>query len=434
YSTTDTRGVQYAGGIAGYSYGKIDNCYALGDLYATNYAGGIVGYLDGANAEVNNCFAINNKIDVSDQSGVAMRVIGGFKNGAQTPQSNNYALKTMVVSVNNVTQIIYDDPLEGISLYNNSLMQQSTYATQGWDFTNVWGIDEGEGYPYLLALVEEETPDIIAGDVNGDNTVNVSDYVTTASYILEQNPQPFVFAAADLDSNGTVNVADLVGVASIALTFEGAPRRAPMVGNPLQQGAVILDALMINHDNNGYQITIDMDNNVDISALQMDIDLPCGMTLVDASLTSRASNSHQVAFSETQSGNYRLLASSPSCRAFKDNEGAVLTLTLAGEPTGSITLSDIVFATPSASAYNHDGILLNPIMTGVNIINGNEAKIYSNGGNIIIESPASTVAQLIGINGVSSIVKVKEGRNVIPTPSKGVMIVKVNDKAVKLVF
>ena len=33
-------------------------------------------------------------------------------------------------------------------------MQRSTYETCGWDFDNVWGIDEGKGYPYLQWMRE----------------------------------------------------------------------------------------------------------------------------------------------------------------------------------------------------------------------------------------------------------------------------------------
>lgn len=149
FSVANVKGGIYAGGVAGYSYGATDNCYASGDIASTNFGAGVVGYLDGEKASVNNSFAINNRIDVSDQSGVAMRVIGGFKNNAATPQATNFALKSMVVSVNDVTQIIYDDILEGKSLLLDALMKRATYKAQGWDFASTWAIKEGTGYPYL---------------------------------------------------------------------------------------------------------------------------------------------------------------------------------------------------------------------------------------------------------------------------------------------
>ena len=213
YSEAHTVGGLYAGGIAGYSFGSIDNCYSCGDLYATNFAGGIVGYLDGENAAVNNCFAINNKIEVSDQSGIAMRVIGGFKNGAAIPQANNYALKTMVVSVNDVTQIIYDDLLEGISLTNDLLKQQVTYEAQGWDFSQIWGIDEANTYPYLLAFINAG-PDYSLGDVNGDGEVDVRDITALIDVIMNSitdNPR------ADVDGNDEIDVRDITELIDIIM-------------------------------------------------------------------------------------------------------------------------------------------------------------------------------------------------------------------------
>ncbi|MBS7373710.1 MAG: Ig-like domain-containing protein [Muribaculaceae bacterium] len=155
YSSATINGGLYSGGIVGYTSAKVDNCYSCGNISAMTYGAGVAGYLDGANAAVSHCFAINEHIDVSDQVGVAMRVIGGFKNGAATPDTTNFANKAMVVSVNGVTQVIYDDILEGKGVQLAALKQQATYTAQGWDFDNVWAIKEGEGFPYFRHLVEK---------------------------------------------------------------------------------------------------------------------------------------------------------------------------------------------------------------------------------------------------------------------------------------
>lgn len=434
YSEAYTKGGQYAGGIAGYSLGAINNCYGSGNLYATYFAGGIVGYLDGSNAIVNHCFAINNKIDVSDQNGIAMRVIGGFKNGAPTPQANNYALKSMVVSVNDVTQIIYDDLLEGISLTNNELMQQTTYEAQDWDFTDVWGIHEGNGYPYLQALVETEPiSNIISGDVNGDGTVNVSDYVLVANYILEQNPDPFVFDAADADGNGSINVSDLVLVANIALTFEGAPVFNALAPSANQEANISMNVNASHNDDGTTMVSVGLDNSIALTALQMDISLPQGMTVTGAALTDRTNRSHQVEVAELANGNHRLLLASGTSKAFKDSEGALLTLTLSGEPQSTVTFSDIRLASPDGTGYTLNDILLNPVVTGVNEIAA-KARIYGYAGNIVIESPVNGTAQLVLPNGMSQIVKVNIGRNIYPAPAMGVVIVRMGAKTQKLLF
>ena len=58
----------------------------------------------------------------------------------------------------------------------------------------------------------------IKGDANGDDVVNVGDYVTTVNYIMEMNPEPFFFTAADVDDNEVINVGDLVNITNLIFT------------------------------------------------------------------------------------------------------------------------------------------------------------------------------------------------------------------------
>ena len=436
YASTRAVGGLYSGGIAGYSFGHIDNCYSSGDLYATYNAGGIVGYLDGELAEVNNCFAINNRIDVSDQNGIAMRVIGGIRNGAPTPLANNYALKTMVVSINDVTQQIYDDLLHGASILNDNLMMASTYMVQGWDFVNVWGIDEGEGYPYLLALAggHEPEPGILLGDVNGDGKINVSDYVSTAGYILQRNPQPFIFDAADVDMNGTITVNDLVGVAILVLNYEE-PAKAPAFTMPTDENAnVEMLANVTEAQDGNHLVTIDLNNNIDLTALQMDINLPQGMTLMDAAMTGRGTRSHHVDVEQLSDGSYRLIAASSTCKTFNGNKGALITLTLNGKATGAASLTGIELATPDVQAHHVDDICLNFGMTGIIPILNDKVSIYREGKNIIIDSPVDDKAYIVLPNGITTTVKTTAGRNVYPTPANGMVIVRTGTNVAKLIF
>lgn len=150
YSTANASGTQFTAALVGYTYSSIDKCYAKGDVYGVMYGGGVVGELDGANASLANSVAANNILSLSAQSSWGSRVVGGFKNGAAEPSNTNYALSTMQVSLNNVPQIKTDDSVEGIAKTATTLMKAETYMALGWDFSSVWGIDEGTMYPYLL--------------------------------------------------------------------------------------------------------------------------------------------------------------------------------------------------------------------------------------------------------------------------------------------
>ena len=149
YSTSTVTAEQNGGGLVGYNYGAVSKCYAQGNVTSSKIAGGIVGYNDGTNATVQNSFAMNQQINATSSTGIAIRVIGGIKNSAPTPEMNNYALKTMAVSVNGVPQTIYDDNLNGLAKTDVQLKQLATFSSSNWDMTNIWGIEETQTYPYL---------------------------------------------------------------------------------------------------------------------------------------------------------------------------------------------------------------------------------------------------------------------------------------------
>ena len=107
-------------------------------------------------AIVRNCVALNKRIEVTYESqqqshggSYGQRIVGGFKNGAPEPEMNNYALKTMQVSVNNDAQKVNDNLLNGANRLGSELMKAVTYKELGWDFTKTWSITEGESYPWL---------------------------------------------------------------------------------------------------------------------------------------------------------------------------------------------------------------------------------------------------------------------------------------------
>ena len=185
YATTNVTGTQYSAGLVGYSKGSISNCYAKGDVNGVFYGAGVVGVLDGSNAQISNCVAANNIISLTDQSSWGCRVIGGFQNGAPEPGNNNYALSTMQVSLNGVPQTKTDDNLEGIAKTQQVLKKATTYKGLGWNFSSVWGIDEGQDYPYLLW---EANANPVVG-ITLDNTSLVIAVGKTATITATIQPQ-----------------------------------------------------------------------------------------------------------------------------------------------------------------------------------------------------------------------------------------------------
>ena len=274
--------------------------------------------------------------------------------------------------------------------------------------------------------------DVEMGDATGDGQINVGDYVATAGYILEEDPQPFVFAAADIDANGTIDVGDLVGVAGIILSTESP------AGMPAHQAAASGTAnlgVKCNSTGDGhYLVTIDMSNDASVTAMQMDLTLPDGLRLAEASLTDRASGSHAVDFNRLHNGDWRVLAASGSNKAFRDTEGAVLTLELEGDGEGNCSIENIMLAQPNGARIVHDNLNFEVgLTTGVTDVYS-KVNIYAQGDMLIVESPHDTVAQLVMPNGTSRSLRVSAGRNVYRLGHVGYVFVKVDNQVAKFRF
>ena len=135
-----------------------------------------------------------------------------------------------------------DSTWASYEMINDILITDSTYidfvvipdSTYKYQYT-VLGTDFSESDP---SKVISSTPFSAAnGDANGDLAVNVLDIISMVSYVLEGDPQPFLFDAADLNGDDNVNVLDIIGVINIILG--GMPKQASDL--PLAEAGVSLD-------------------------------------------------------------------------------------------------------------------------------------------------------------------------------------------------
>ena len=326
YSNATITSSYSAAGIVAYNYSVVDKCYAAGNLFSSNYAAGIIGYNDGANAIVKNCVAMNNKIDVTYESqqqqqggGYGQRIIGGIKNSAPAPELNNYALKSMQVSVNNVAQKVYDDIMNGVGKNGSDLLKASTYQELGWDFTNTWTIKEDENYPSLK---------------NNDGTV-----VKPGE---DPNPEP--------DPEPTQSEDDKITVAEVGAT-KG------------QQAA----------------FGIDLENKTtDLTAYQFDLTLPDGFSLSVndkgkflVTKTSRYEDDSQTLNISKQEGNtYRFVCFSMSNEIITGTSGAILNAALTigesvNEGSYEATISNIVVTKTDGTQLKLSDAKFNIVVTNV---------------------------------------------------------------------
>ena len=331
YSTAKTTGYQFTAGLVAYTFNKIDKCYASGDVYGVTYGGGLVGELDGANAKLTNSVACNNILSLSAQSSWGCRVIGGYKNGAADPDNSNYALSTMQVSLNNVPQTKTDDVLEGVAKTQEVLMQKATYQQLGWDFTNVWKIDEGTGYPYQVIEEPVEVEKFtltykVDGEVYKQYELAVGDAITAEAVPTKDG---YTFSGwSEIPATMPANDVTVTG------TFTKIPDETPEE-TPASDNALVINNI---ESNSGKQIVlpIDMNNTANIKACQLDLYLPEGVTvamdedeeyLIDFGGRTTAKK-HSVACNEQADGALRIVCTSLKGSAFTGNEGTILNVTL----------------------------------------------------------------------------------------------------------
>ncbi len=100
-------------------------------------------------------------------------------------------------------------------LINQTLITDSTYIDYGVSPDSIYG------YCYRIVGTDNKESDFSKvayakplssanGDANGDEQVNVLDITAIISYILEQNPRPFLFEAADLNYDKKIDILDIV--------------------------------------------------------------------------------------------------------------------------------------------------------------------------------------------------------------------------------
>ncbi|MBR3451780.1 MAG: leucine-rich repeat protein [Muribaculaceae bacterium] len=188
--------------------------------------------------------------------------------------------------------------------------------------------DEEELYA-IDALSNVMVTNIIKGDANADGSVTVTDVVWAAKYILFQNPEPFVFEAADMNDDGKITITDVVKIANLVLDQDyDEPTNLHMMAHNMGGDRMSGEAV-------GNTICINLANEMEYTAMQMDLTLPEGLTASKFALTNRTGELDLIV-KDRGNGKVRVLAYSPNLKTIKGNGGAVLTFNVDG------TMGDII--------------------------------------------------------------------------------------------
>lgn len=191
----------------------------------------------------------------------------------------------------------------------------------------------------------------ILGDVDHSGTITVTDIVMTAKYILYQNPEPFVFEAADMNGDSKITVTDVVKIANLILDqdYEEPTTLRSNTSTPVSD--------RMSGETVGNTVCINLDNEMEYTALQLDLTLPEGMTASDFALTERAS-SLGLSMKDKGNGKIRVLAYTPILKTIKGSEGTFLTFNVDGQ-MGDIKVDRIEVVNLNGESIHLQGFTIN---------------------------------------------------------------------------
>ncbi len=278
--------------------------------------------------------------------------------------------------------------------------------------------------------------DAMMGDVNSDGNFTMIDVVMTVNAVLEKEQMNFNAAAADLNGDGAITMVDVVGILRLVLTDGSA--KAPVRRE--SRSVVAMPELSTGDiaamGNGRVVLPVALSNDADYSAFQLDVTLPAGVELAEATLTGRGKASHAVAWNTLTDGSVRIVAYAMDNAAFRDNEGALLNLVL--ETTDEVsadavlTLADGLFATAGGAEHRAADVSVMMLSgtTGMEVCTV-AFRAYGAEGAVVVECAADMALSIYAATGalVEQTV-VKAGKTSIALPA-GVYVVNGNKVIVK---
>lgn len=224
-----------------------------------------------------------------------------------------------------------DSIFENVTLFVpvGTLEKYKSHAVWGL-FNNIVEGDDWRVYEKTFPL----------GDTNFDQAVSVTDYVSVASQIVdEEKPKKFNITQADVNGDGEIDAADYVQVANIILydnpQGNASHKRIAAADNMWSNSEIVLNS------NDFNTLSVAVRNAGTFSAFQMDMELPQGMTVEDVS-KAFASNGHKVTWAHQGGNSYRFLCGDMNNTNVKDTHLLNINLSLADSfENGEIKVSNI---------------------------------------------------------------------------------------------
>ena len=244
----------------------------------------------------------------------------------------------------------------------------------------------------------------LKGDVNNDGSVNISDINVIVSIILGAKVDNETMQRADVNEDGNVNISDINLLLSIILN----PTSRVMLSVDTQDQLHLPDVNVIVGEQ--VDVAVSLDNAAAYSALQCDITLPQGLTLVSGTCPE----GYVMYCSPVDASTSRIAIYSPQARHF-DGDAPVFTLRLsadmplAGE--SEMLLTDAVIAGGYNGWHPADCAARVNSSSHVAELTADNSRVWTESRTLCIEVREATTAMLTTISGISRQLTLTPGVN-----------------------
>lgn len=225
----------------------------------------------------------------------------------------------------------------------------------------------------------------IFGDVNQDGYVTSAD-ITAIYDILLGNSTAFM-ETADVNGDGSITASDITTIYNILLGTPNAPGRNKKTFD--SNDILLADGFVIEAGKT-HLLDVEMRNNAQFAAMQLDITMPQGLSIDNVTTTSRASNM-SMGFNEIEPGKWRILIHSANTTS--GNDGTLLNITVKADDTFTgndiITIGNVIAVEPSELVHEIGDLDVEVgTTTGVKDINADIANngpvdVYNMNGQLI---------------------------------------------------
>ena len=266
----------------------------------------------------------------------------------------------------------------------------------------------------------------IKGDVNNDGEVNIADVNAIIGIILGISTDDDIIYRADVNGDTEINIADVNEIIRIILGTSRALHYNVNCDDALHLNDVQLKPGEVR------TLNVTLDNAERYSALQCDIVLPNGLTLVDVNCANgRVSKTGVMNDSTT-----RAMLYSMNRHQFTSNGSPVITLTVRADATlpshSWITLANSVLADNQDKAWHiADCAAKVSNTTGINNLTAISNRVWTEDAYLCIESQQDGIARISTIGGIMYEVAVTSGTTRYEL-APGIYVVTLNGNSYKI--